>query len=81
MKTGNLKQNVALKYHISYCFLSYSDVLINTKLFIFTDPKSFEAVDGYVRQVREERHDNVAILILGNKVDLQVQMYSKLTCC
>ena len=42
------------------------------KLFIFTDRKSFEAVDGCVRQVREVRHDNVAILIVGNKIDLQV---------
>ena len=57
---------------MSYWFLSYSDVLINTKLFIFIDRKSFEAVDGCVRQVRAECHDNVAILIVGNKVDLQV---------
>ena len=59
---------------MSYWFLSYSDVLINTKkLFIFTDRKSFDAVDGCVTQVREGRDDDVAILIVGNKIDLQVQ--------
>ena len=44
-------------------------------MFIFIDRKSFDAIDGCVRQVREECHDNVAILIVGNKIDLQVQIY------
>ena len=60
-----------MKYHMSpillWCINEYK------RMFILTDRKSFDAVDGCVRQVREERHDNVAILIVGNKVDLQVQ--------
>ena len=39
---------------------------------IFTDRKSFNTVDECVTQVREERDDDVAVLIVGNKVDLQV---------
>ena len=74
MKTSNFKQNVAIKYHVIFtltlaqCINKYKNNFI-----IFTDRKSFDALDGYVRQVQAERHDNVAILIVGNKVDLQVQ--------
>ena len=44
-------------------------------MFIFTDRESFYAVDECVRQVRKVCDNNVAILIVGNKMDLQVQIY------
>ena len=66
--------NTKISYVISapillWCINEYK------RMFILTDRKSFDAVDGCVRQVREARHDDVAILIVGNKMDLQVQIY------
>ena len=74
MKTSNFKQNVAIKYHVIFtltlaqCINKYKNNCI-----ILIDRKSFDALDRYVRQVQAECDSDVAILIVGNKVDLQVQ--------
>ena len=73
MKTSNFKQNVAIKYHVIFtltlaqCINDYKNNCI-----ILIDRESFNAVDGYVSQVRGVCDNNVAIFIVGNKVDLQV---------
>ena len=65
-----------------WLYNDYYQSLINTiineykRMFILTDRKSFNAVEGCVTQVREGRDDSIAVLIVGNKVDLQVQNIS-----
>ena len=40
---------------------------------MFTDPTSFNAVDQWIEDIRAERGDDVVIVLVGNKVDLQVK--------